>query len=186
MSVETELIGSFAEEEACIHAIEALKNAGIADFRVFSPIPSEHLIKTVNNRPSRVRAFVLAGGIAGVLTGFAITAGTSMEWNLVVGGKPVISMPPFIIIMFELMILFGGLSGLLGLLFFARLPQLDPLAGYSTRFAGDRFGIALACSEAESVRLEALMREAGAEEVVREDPRPESEQPNRVLGTEPH
>ena len=169
-AIETELVGSFAEEEACIHAVRNLRNHGIETFRVFSPFPSEHLSRAIGHRLSRVRIFVLLGGIAGVLAGFAITAGTSLEWNLVAGGKPVISMPPFIIIMFELMVLFGGLAGLIGFLFLAGMPQLDPSPGYSERFSADRFGIAVACAEADSPRIESLMREAGAEDVSHEDP----------------
>ncbi len=171
MSAEVELVGTFAEEEECVHAVEVLKRNGIA-FRVFSPIPSEHLLHAIGRGLSPVRAFVLMGGIAGVLTGIAVTVGTSWEWNLVAGGKPVVSIPPFIIIMFELMILFGGLSAALSFFLFARLPQFDPIAGWSERFGADRFGIAVACEQADIAKIETLMREAGAEDVAHEDPRP--------------
>lgn len=170
MNAEIEVVGSFVQEEGCVHAVEALKREGIK-FRVFAPIPSEHLVHAIGRKLSPVRAFVLMGGITGVLTGLAITAGTSMEWNLVAGGKPVVSIPPFIIIMFELMILFGGLSAALSFFFFSGLPQLDPIPGYSTRFGSDRFGVAVECAESESAKIESLMRAAGAEEVVHEDPR---------------
>jgi len=173
MAAEIELVGSFAEEEECIHAVEALRRSGV-EFRVFSPIPSEPLIHAIGRGLSPVRMFVLLGGISGVLTGIAVTVGTSWEWNLIVGGKPVVSWPPFIIIMFELMILFGGLSAALSFFFFARLPQLEPIPGYSERFGADRFGIAVECDEADSARIEAMMREAGAEKIAHEDPRPES------------
>jgi len=73
--------------------------------------------------------------------------------------------------MFELMVLFGGLSAALSFFLFARLPQFDPIAGYSEKFGADRFGIAVECDEADSARIEALMREAGAEEVAHQDPR---------------
>jgi hypothetical protein len=170
MTAEVELVGTFAEEEECVHAVGALKRDGIA-FRVFSPIPSEHLLHAIGRGLSPVRAFVLLGGIAGVLTGLAVTVGTSWEWNLVAGGKPVVSIPPFIIIMFELMILFGGLSAALSFFFFARLPQLEPIAGYSERFGADRFGIAVTCDEGDIAKIETLLREAGAEDVAHEDPR---------------
>ncbi len=171
MSAQVELVGSFAEEEECVHAVEVLKHNGIA-FRVFSPIPSEHLLHAIGRGLSPVRAFVLMGGIAGVLTGIAVTVGTSWEWNLVVGGKPVVSIPPFIIIMFELMILFGGLSAALSFFLFARLPQFEPIAGWSERFGADRFGVAVKCDEGDISKIETLMREAGAEDVAHEDPRP--------------
>jgi hypothetical protein len=170
MSAEIELVGTFAGEEQCVGAVDVLKRNGVA-FRVFSPIPSEHLLHAIGRGLSPVRAFVLMGGIAGVLAGLALTVGTSWEWKLVAGGKPVVSIPPFIIIMFELMVLFGGLSAALSFFLFARLPQLDPIPGYSERFGADRFGIAVECAEADSARIEALMREAGAEEVAHQDPR---------------
>jgi hypothetical protein len=170
MSAAIQVIGVFTDEHACIHGVEALKREGIgtARFRVFAPIPSEHLMFAIGRGLSPVRAVVLTGGILGVLTGLAVTIGTAMEWNLVSGGKPIISMPPYIIIMFELMILFGGVLGLIGFFFFAHLPQLDPVAGYSERFGADRFGIAVECTEDESARIEGILQEAGAEEVMHE------------------
>jgi ActD protein len=170
MSAAIEIIGTFADEHACVHAVETLKREGIGNhrFRVFAPIPSEHLALAIGRGLSPVRVLVLIGGITGVLTGLAVTIGTAMEWNLVSGGRPIISMPPYIIIMFELMILFGGVLALLGFLFFAGLPQLDPVGGYSERFGADRFGIAVGCGEDESARIEALLRGAGAEDVVHE------------------
>jgi hypothetical protein len=170
MTAEIELVATFADEQECAHAIDVLKHNAVA-FRVFSPIPSEHLLHAIGRPLSPVRRFVLIGGIAGILTGLLVTVGTSWEWNLVAGGKPVVSWPPFIIIMFELMILFGGLSAALSFFLFARLPQFDPIPGYSERFGADRFGIAVECDDADSARIEALMREAGAEEVAHRDPR---------------
>ncbi len=171
MNPQIELVASFTDEELCIHAVHTLKNSGIEGFRVFSPIPSEHLTHAIGKAKSPVRIGVLAGGIAGVLTGLAVTIGTAMEWDLVAGGKPIVSMPPYIIIMFELMILFGGLMAIGGFLFRARMPQLDPVPGYDARFSADRFGIAIGCPEADGARIESILREAGAEEVVR-DARP--------------
>ena len=166
MNPQIALVASFTEEELCIHAVEALKHAGIQDFRVFSPIPSEHLMHAIGHGKSPVRAGVLAAGITGIITGFVLPAGTSMEWNLVTGGKPIISMPPFMIIMFELMILFGAIMSITGFLFRARMPQFEPVAGYNERFSADRFGIAVSCAEADRARIESILRDAGAEEVI--------------------
>jgi hypothetical protein len=46
-----------------------------------------------------------------------------MDWPLVTGGKPIISIPAWVIIAFELTILFGALSTVPGLFINARLPQ---------------------------------------------------------------
>jgi hypothetical protein len=41
--------------------------------------------------------------------------------------------------------------------------------GYDGRFGEDRFGIVVRCEEAEAARVESMLKESGAEEVVRED-----------------
>ncbi len=168
MSGRIEMVGAFADEERCARAIEALRSSRLGDFWTFAPIPSEKIAEAIGRPKSPVRAWVLTGGIVGVLTGIAITVGTSLEWNLDVGGKPVVSVPPFIIICFELMILLGGISAVLGFLFNAGVPALDSAPGYSSRFGGDRFGIVVRCEEGDAARVEALLKESGAEEVLRE------------------
>ncbi len=168
MNGSVEIVGSFGDEHGCVLGIEKLRGVKSIAVRIFSPIPSHHIADAIGKPKSPVRAFVLTGGILGVLTALAITIGTSWEWNLVVGGKPIVSWPPFIIIIFELMVLFGGISAVLGFLFNARVPAFEIEKGYSSRFSEDRFGIIVRCAEGESARIESILREAGAEEVVRE------------------
>jgi hypothetical protein len=70
--------------------------------------------------------------------------------------------------MFELMVLFGGISAVLGFLLNAGVPAFEIDAGYSSRFSGDRFGVVVRCEEGDSTRIESILRDAGAEEVGRE------------------
>jgi len=162
------IVGTFADEEESAHAIEELRHSRVGQVRAFAPFPSEKIQEAMAHPKSPVRAWVLAGGISGAFTGFALTIGLSMEWPHYVGGKPIVSIPPFVIIAFELMILFGALSGLAGLLFFGRLPQFDPIPGYSPRFSANRFGVAVRCAAADAGRAEAMLRQAGAEQIERE------------------
>jgi hypothetical protein len=168
MSDWVQIIGVFADEEECVAGIESLQRAGYARPRVFAPIPSEKILEALQMRKSPVRALVLAGGITGALSGFALTIGTSLTWPHVAGGKPIISLPPYIIIAFELMILFGALAGVAGFLIFGRLPRLESLRGYSPRFSDDRFGVMVTCAPEQSGRAEMLLKDAGAQEVHRE------------------
>jgi hypothetical protein len=168
MSESVEIIGAFRSDELCAHGIRALRAANVREFRAFSPYPS-HLIEDAFERAkSPVRAFVLGGGITGVITGLALTIGTTFEWNLGSGGKPMLSWPPFIIICFELMILFGGISAVLSFLLNAGVPAIESARGYSSRFSEDRFGVVVKCDEADVARIESILKDAGAEEVLRE------------------
>ncbi|HTW87973.1 MAG TPA: DUF3341 domain-containing protein [Candidatus Binataceae bacterium] len=164
---EVRVVASFTDEEQCVHALERLLADGVRP-RVFSPIPSEKINHALYVKRSHVRGWVLTGGIFGALSGFAITLGTSYEWGLNAGGKPIASIPPYLIIVFELMILCGGIAGVLGFFSNARVPALDPIEGYSNHFSGDRFGIMVICDEAEGGKMETLLKESGAAEVTSE------------------
>lgn len=172
MSNQVQLLITFRTDEECADAIRVLHQEHIREFRAFSPIMSEPIIEASQAAheigKSYVRIWVLVGGIIGVLTAIAVTIGTSWEWNLNAGGRPIASIPPYIIIMFELMILIGGLSGVTGFFFHNRMPVFEPDPAYRTRFGADRFGLVLRCDEAEASKLDSLLREAGAEDIARE------------------
>jgi hypothetical protein len=163
------ITGSFTDETQCARAIEELRAAQVGDFNAFSPIPSHKIEHAIGQRKSPVRWIVLAGGISGVLTGLAITLGTTYEWGLNAGGKPLASWPPFIVICFELMVLLGGIFGFLGVLTLSGVPAMEMAPGYDGRFGEDRFGIVVRCDEAEAPRVESMLRELGADQVVREE-----------------
>lgn len=163
------VVGVFAHVDTTVRAIRDLRAQGFADLTVYSPVPVEEIETVVEHgRPvSPVRLFTLFGGLTGTLSGFALTIWSSLKWGLVTGGKPVVSIPPFVIIAFELTILLGGLSTLLAILVLGRLPRLRRSATYDPRFSADRFGIAVTCSAERAEVVGQCLRRAGAEEVTR-------------------
>jgi Alternative complex III, ActD subunit len=169
---EVAVISTFDNDEECAQGIHALHDARVHQFRAFFPFPSEKIMEAVDHvrawGRSPVRWWQLLGGIAGVLTAIAITFGTSWEWNLIAGGRPIISVPPYIIIMFELMILIGGLSGLTGFFVHNRMPVFEGYAGYRSRFSEDKFGLVVHCDESAAARVESVLRNAGAQDITRE------------------
>ncbi|MBI4610566.1 MAG: DUF3341 domain-containing protein [Candidatus Rokubacteria bacterium] len=165
--VDASVVGIFAEVDTTVRAIHALRGRGLSDFSVYMPIPVDEIQEALEHgKPvSPVRLFTLVGGLTGTLTGFALTIWSSLKWNLVVGGKPIVSIPPFVIIAFELTILLGGLCTLLGLLVLGRLPKLRPSPAYDSRFSADRFGIAVRCPAQMVEVARQCLREAGCQEV---------------------
>ena len=84
------------------------------------------------------------------------------------GGKPPMGLPvspPYVVIMFEMMILFGGIATLIGMVALGRLPQFRPSPTYDPRFTNDRFGVAVHCAPERSASVREILRAAGAEEV---------------------
>jgi hypothetical protein len=172
MSGDIEVVGVFTSDIECAHAIEQLHHTPNRGFHTFSPFPSEHMAEAVDEvrewGRSPVRKFVLAGGITGAITALVMTVGTSWEWNLNTGGRPIASITPYIVIIFEMMILFGVLGAVTSFFIKSGLPSFEPASGYRTRFGADRFGLVVRVAESDGGKIETMMRDAGAEEVIRE------------------
>lgn len=160
------VLGVFAHVDTTVRALEELKAKGYHDVTVYTPVPVHEIEEVIErDRPlSRVRLYTLIGALTGTASGFLLTIWTSLQWNLVTGGKPVVSIPPFVVIAFELTILFGGLATVLGMVILGRLPRLRPTATYDPRFTADRFGVAVHCPPGRSGSVGDILRRAGAEE----------------------
>ena len=168
MSDAARVTGIFAAEEPCAAAIGALRTAGFAVARVFSPFASDPVAEALEAERSPVRLWVLLGGITGCLGGFLLTIGLSTLYPHRTAGMPIVSIPPFVIIAFELTILCGALSGVLGFLVHGRFGSREPVVGYRVDFTNDRFGVVVECAAVEVIRVDEVLRGAGAMEVTHE------------------
>ena len=162
------LLGVFETPDKLVEVIGRLRNRGFEDLDVFAPAPFPAVEDALIDTPSRVRLWTLIGGLAGVTTGFVMTIWMSYDWPIVVGGKALASIPPYVIIGFELTILFGGLLTLVGLAVHAGLPhgkfgKND--VGYGARFSAEDFGLTVRCKERDVLEVEALLRAFNAKEV---------------------
>ena len=118
------LLGVFDRPDQIAEVATKLRARGFDDLETFSPSPFPEIDDAVDPKPSGVRIFTLIGGLAGVLTGYALTIWMSYNWPIVIGGKPYASIPPYTIIAFELMVLFGALSSFLGFVLTSRMPAV--------------------------------------------------------------
>ncbi len=155
------LLASFEYLDSTVEAIEDLRKAGFETLKAYAPYPEHHLEHALGYGESPVRVFTLVGGLTGTATGFAFTTWTNMDWPLIVGGKPIVSIPAFVIIAFEMTILFGALATVIGLFILARLPDFKPAVVYDPEFSSGRYGVYV---EAPPERLEEARRILDAQE----------------------
>jgi hypothetical protein len=165
------ILASFDYLDSAVEAIEALRKAGFKrkSIQAYAPVPEHDLEHAMGYGQSPVRVFALVGALTGTATGFALSIFTSMNWPLVVGGKPIVSIPAFVVIAFELTILFGALSTVIGLFINTKLPHLKPLVAYDPEFSAGRFGVYVSAAEDKVGEARKILEEREPAEL-REDP----------------
>ncbi len=158
------VLASFVYVDAAVGAIRAIKQQGRSDLTVYSAAPNHEIEAALGHKVSPVRLFTLVGGVTGVIAGLAMTYWMSLDWPLNVGGKPIATVPPYVVFMFELMVLAGALATVAGVVILSALYRKKG-AMYDPRFTDDRIGIFVPCDPADASAVENLLRKFGAEEI---------------------
>jgi len=186
------VIAEFETPGAILHAADKVRQAGYRWWDCCTPFPVHGLDKAMGIQRTILPVLVFFAGLTGTMVGFLLQWFTNSSdlsiWALVpvtgypflISGKPLLSLPAFIPVMFELTILLAATS-CFGLMFlFNGLPRLShPLLGNERfrRATNDRFFVVI---EARDPRYrpgatEQFLKSLGATavEAVEEDPCPE-------------
>lgn len=161
------LIGLFHDPGSALAAAGKLKGAGFATPEIQSPVPIHGVEEVLGKKKSVIKRFTLIGAITGGTTGFLLASITAVLFPHPTGGRPIITFPPYLIITYELTILFGILATVLGFLISARLPAIKERL-YVPEAAIDKFVVTVACDDVESSsRANEILRDLGADEIRR-------------------
>jgi hypothetical protein len=137
----TPLYGVMAEFDnptALVNAAKAAREKGYRKLDAYSPFPIEELSDALHLHKNRLPLIVLLGGIVGGLSGYLLQYYvTVINYPLNIGGRPLHSWPAYIVITFEMTILFAALAAVLGLLALCGLPM-----PYHPAFNVPRFALA--------------------------------------------
>ncbi|HUK23551.1 MAG TPA: DUF3341 domain-containing protein [Terriglobales bacterium] len=148
--------GLLAEFDTPTHLVEAAmatRDAGYKKIDAYSPFPVEGLAEAIGFHHDLVPLITLIGGILGGTGGYLMQwwiAAVSYPTN--VGGRPYNSWPAFIVITFEMTILFAALFSVLGMLALNGLPMPYHPVFNVPRFAfatKDRFFLIVFASDAK-------------------------------------
>ncbi|MFQ5510452.1 MAG: DUF3341 domain-containing protein [Candidatus Krumholzibacteriia bacterium] len=129
----------FDKKEPFLKKLEELVKSGIPKRKIttFTPYPVHETEHLLDESQSPVRFFTAFGGLSGLVAGFAFTIFTVFDWPtpMITGGKPYVSIPAFLIIAYELTILFGCLTAFVGFLYLARVPVIQNLFESKAEFS---------------------------------------------------
>ncbi len=118
------LMAEFDSAQALVDAAHKTHKAGYKKIDAYSPFPVEGLADAIGFHKDGVPFVVLIGGILGGLSGYLLQYWVAtITYPINVGGRPYHSWPSFIIVTFEMTILFAGLSAVFGMLALNGLPM---------------------------------------------------------------
>src|SRR5215470_1217191 len=111
------IMAEFDSASALVAAARKTHDAGFRKIDAYSPFPVEELAEAIGFHTNRVALVTLIGAIIGGASGYLMQYWmNAVSYPVVIGGKPYHSWPAFIPITFEMTILFGGISAVLGML----------------------------------------------------------------------
>jgi hypothetical protein len=144
------LLAEFETPEALIAATERAHKAGYRDLDTFTPFPVYELFPLLRLRDRRVLWLGLFGGIFGFLLALGMQLFTNYDYPINVGGRPLYALSAFMVVCFELTILFAALTPAIGMLALNGLPRLHhPIfnAPQFYRASRDRFFLCLLATD---------------------------------------
>jgi Alternative complex III, ActD subunit len=160
---ETGVLGTFARPAQAACAIRRLKECGFNDIRTAMPAPFAEVVAALGRPRSPVGYLALPGAAFGFGCGLALTILTSLSWRIVTGGKPVVSLPAFVVIAFELSVLMGAIANLVAVGIGTCYGGRRAVYPGTPRCSGEEVAVFVAGGDRSAA--EAILRDNGATEV---------------------
>lgn len=125
--MEKNIYGIMAEFDTPTQLVDAatkVRDAGYVKTDAFSPFPLHEIDEALGIKRSILPFLVFGGGIVGLLSGIGLQVFVHViDYPIIVGGRPHLSIPSFIPPTFELTILFASLTAVFGMILLNGLPQ---------------------------------------------------------------
>jgi len=159
MNSEKKIYGitaTFKTPDEIINAAKKVSNVGYIHFDVNTPYPVHGMDKAMKIKPSKLGFVTLVMGLSGSAIALLLMFWTmSVDYPIVIGGKPFFALPAFIPITFELTVLLATLStvGAMIALFFRLPDNQHPLhdTEYMKSVSADKYGVVI---EAEDEKFD--------------------------------
>jgi ActD protein len=168
MPKDLAVLALYESDEAAANAVGALRSAGFGptglDVLTDSPYPEGSFGEAPVHH--HLYVFSLIGAACGLVVGLLITIATQIAYPEVQGGKPLLSIPPMINIIYEGTLLGAIILTVAGVVFESRLPDFsgDP---YDPRISEGFIGVLVSRQDSAALgRATQLLKEAGAVDVL--------------------
>ncbi len=158
-------VAYFKTSAEILAAAKAATAKGFVDVESYTPFPIHGMDEALGLKPSIVPWATFIGGLVGFGLATHLQIWTSaFDWPVNVGGKPMISGPAFIPIMFELTVLLAGLSTAFFMFAINGLPSFKN-SPFDPRISDDRFALYIPFKGQKSGDVEAFLKTLTSEKV---------------------
>jgi hypothetical protein len=118
------VLAEFPTAHALVEATTQVRLKGYTNLDTYSPYPLHGGSEALGLPRSKVPLIALCGALTGLATAFGIQYYmNALDYPINVGGRPILSLPAYFPIMFELTVLLSAFGIVFGLLGLSRLPQ---------------------------------------------------------------
>lgn len=143
------LVTEFGAEEDILGATKCARENKYDIVDTYTPYAVHGLDTAMGVRPTRLAVVCLALGLTGAIAKLGFQIWTSAwNWPVNVGGKPLVSLPAFVPVTFEVTVLFAGVGTVIAFLLRSKLfPGKRPSAVFEG-VTNDKFVLVLAENDA--------------------------------------
>lgn len=118
------VMASFENADMLVAAADKAREAGYERMDAYSPFPVDGLPDAMGLKPTKLPMLVLAGAMAGGIGGMILQYYLEVIfYPKNVGGRPLFSWPAFVPAAYEMTILLGSFTAVIGMLALNGLPQ---------------------------------------------------------------
>jgi hypothetical protein len=163
------MVGIFEDVNDVLSVTREVRKRGYTILDIYAPYAVHGLDKAMGLEPSRLPWICFLLGLFGAAAKVWFEYWTSASnWPLNVGGKPWNSLPAFVPITFEVMVLFAGVSTVIAFFLVSRLYPGRRAAKVIPGVTNDRFALVLEETDAafEPAEVRRLLECHGAVEVI--------------------
>ena len=163
---DTTLLALFEEIDPAANAIEKLHEMGMTNDRieVISGVPISHRMLGRPHPWTNVSRLALVGAVGGFLFGLFLNFGTPSLYAVRVGGQALFPIPPGLILVFEMTMLFALLSTFLGVFLESYFPNYSRM-DYVPEISDGKIGVFFRVLREEQEKFIEALSQLGAESV---------------------
>ncbi len=118
------ILAEFRNPKELVDAAERVRDTGYNDFDTYAPFAIHGMDKAMGLKKSKLGWIVVAGGLTGGIGILWLMIWVMTDaWMLNISGKPLLNLPIYVPITFEITVLLSSFAALFGMLYLNGLPK---------------------------------------------------------------